>query len=95
MGYLSISHEGNMTPPWCHHWDDVCNAAAAELTPHKLALFKFAIPLPLFNNHYERSFLPTSIIFHAHNLAPRLSLLGSLQNVRAHDQLHVYTHPGT
>ena len=82
MGYLSIltprqhySHPGATTGMTY----DMCKAAAAELTPHKLAPFNFAIPFPLFNNHYECSFLPMSTICNAHNLATRLSLPGSLQ----------------
>ena len=50
-----------------------------DATPHKLAPFNFAIPLPLFNNQYECSFLPTSTICNAHNPATRLSLPDSLQ----------------
>jgi len=56
----------------------VCKDAAAELTPHKITPFHFAIPLPLFSNHYECSFLPTSTICNAQNLATRLSLPGSM-----------------
>ena len=60
----------------------MCKGAAAELTPHKLAPFHFAIPIPHFNNHYECSFLPMSTICNAHNLATRLSLPGSMQHSR-------------
>jgi len=81
MGYLSIltprqhdSHPGATTGM------TVCKAAAAELKPHKLAPIYFAIPLLLLNNHYECSFLPTSTICNAHNLATRLSLPGSMQH---------------
>jgi len=62
-GTFPSSHQGSMTPTGM----TVCKPAAAELIPHKLAPFHFAIPSV--SPSFMYTFLPTSTTCNPHNLA--------------------------